>query len=115
MDQPSPYPHGISHLCSHVEPIWTSPVNTHRNIYDYPERPTSKIMFTVFDEDKNGNIDACEWMEAGMTSNVREFVRILDEIDKNKDDVLSMEEFEELHVRWKYRVLAGGTSAEEEN
>lgn len=86
-----------------------------RAIQDYQERPTPKVMFRVFDEDKNGNIDACEWMEAGMTTNVRDFVRILDEVDENKDNVISVHEFEALHVRWKYGEIDAGTSSDEDD
>ncbi|KAJ8020272.1 hypothetical protein HOLleu_39824 [Holothuria leucospilota] len=86
-----------------------------RAVQDYQERPTPKVMFRVFDEDKNGNIDACEWMEAGMTTNVRDFVKILDEVDKDKDNVISIHEFEALHVGWKYGKIDAGTSSDEED
>ncbi|XP_071854950.1 uncharacterized protein [Apostichopus japonicus] len=68
----------------------------------FQQHPSPGYIFSVMDDNSDGNIDACEWMEAGMTTNVREYVKLLDRVDKNGDNVLSPEEFSDIHVRWRY-------------
>ncbi|XP_071854946.1 uncharacterized protein [Apostichopus japonicus] len=73
-----------------------------RSLAKFQQHPSPGYIFSVMDDNSDGNIDACEWMEAGMTTNVREYVKLLDRVDKNGDNVLSPEEFSDIHVRWRY-------------
>ncbi|KAJ8020376.1 hypothetical protein HOLleu_39950 [Holothuria leucospilota] len=55
-------------------------------------------LFLEFDVNNDDVIDACEWMSSRHLTRIRHFISLLDDLNLDDDDTISMEEFKSVKI-----------------